>query len=1522
MKTISCKTRKAPAWLILLLLLGGVANAQPVARFTASQTTGCVPSVINFSDQSTGNPTSWKWDLGNGSVSSLQNPSAAYLNPGRYTVKLLVRNSTGSDSIAKIDFIIIKSNPSVAFTADRTTGCYPLPVAFTFQPGANQTPIRRWEWDFGDGQLSSQQNPTYSYTQSGSFNVTLKVTDTSGCVNSLQKSHYMVINGVKAAFSNTVDIRCLSTRVNFYNRSVGNGILSYNWSFGDGNSSLQPSIVYTYPRPGSFRARLSVSNNLGCVDSSIVNINLDTMVSAAFTSSVRSGCKPPLNVSFSSPPKSGNIYSWEFGDGTVSNQPSPTHLYTDTGFYSVKLKVRNPNGCVDSLKINRYIQVKKPFIYIDNLPDSSCLPFTKDFYAWSINPEDTIARYKWDFGNGSYSTSPTPLHTFRQLGYYNIRLIASTTQGCTDTAYFPNGIKVSTKPTAAFVADQFNVCGKTAISFTNQSTGADHWQWEFGGGGGSTSRDPSYKFQDTGWKGVRLIAYNGGCADTMTRSRYVYIRPAIAKFSFTNNCINFNKVKFTNLSKGADVRLWSFGDGDTSTALNPEHIYQTPGTYTVTLWVKNNATGCDHEFSKEVSVLSVSTSFTARQTSVCRGGEITFDCISDSTKISRFIWDFGDQSGLASTKKLTISHVYDRPGTYTVRLIAVSLVNCRDTVVRSNYITIDGPTAKFGIGSYGACLGKPATMLDSTVSDGRNRIVNWRWNFGDSTGEQEFSAPPFNHVYGARGIYFISLLVTDSKGCSDSFNMVKPVKAVPVSSQILPSSNLLRCINSLNDLVCPFAESGFTYKWDLGDGTTASSQYVQKGYPNPGIYNVRLIVTNNAGCSDTTLRNGMYNIVRTEAKFFINDSFRTCPPLMVNFTDSSRYAGYFNWDFGDSTSTTSNNPSHFYSYPGTYTAKLTVTGPGGCTDSFTRRIVVNGPRGQIRSGNQRSCRPYIFSMGVTSQDAVSYTWDFNDGNTLTSSQTNVTHEYQNPGSYVPRIMLIDAAGCKVPLSSRDTLLASTVTAGFRMETRNTCDTGIARFTNTTATNDQIAKYYWTFGDGTSSSVRDPQHRYAYDGTYSVKLMVVTRTGCSDSITLPVTIRRVPPPGVRIGRSANGCAPLQVQFQGIRSATDTGALVWKWQFGNGDSSGLQNPSPQSFPQSGTYRVLLSATNSVGCKTTVADTVIAFGSPVVRASDDTTICQNKAVMLNATGAATYEWSGTGLSCTNCAGPIVSPAADALFMVKGTSINGCFGRDTVRVHVNRPAKLIYNEKETICRGSSKKLIVSGATAYQWTPATGLSNPAVSSPVASPKENITYQVVGNVNNACGNDTGYIHVKVAANPTVDAGQDKTIAAGTFVNLDPVVSTDVTEAFWSPTEELSRNGSYGVTVRPSKNTDYTIEVRNSEGCTAKDKVAVTLTCTANNVYIPNLFSPNNDGMNDVFFIRGIGLYKVRSLRIFNRWGEMVFSKYDFMANDPASGWDGSYKGARLLTDVFVYIAEIVCGNGTVIPYNGNISLVN
>jgi gliding motility-associated-like protein len=98
-------------------------------------------------------------------------------------------------------------------------------------------------------------------------------------------------------------------------------------------------------------------------------------------------------------------------------------------------------------------------------------------------------------------------------------------------------------------------------------------------------------------------------------------------------------------------------------------------------------------------------------------------------------------------------------------------------------------------------------------------------------------------------------------------------------------------------------------------------------------------------------------------------------------------------------------------------------------------------------------------------------------------------------------------------------------------------------------------------------------------------------------------------------------------------------------------------------------------------------------------------------------------------------------------------------------------------------------------------------------------------------------------------------------------------------------------------------------------------CNGSNVFIPNTFSPNGDGANDVFFPRGTGLFKIKTLKIFNRWGQLVFERNSFNANDPALGWDGSFKGVKLPPDVFVYMIDIICDNNSILPFKGNIALI-
>jgi gliding motility-associated-like protein len=250
-----------------------------------------------------------------------------------------------------------------------------------------------------------------------------------------------------------------------------------------------------------------------------------------------------------------------------------------------------------------------------------------------------------------------------------------------------------------------------------------------------------------------------------------------------------------------------------------------------------------------------------------------------------------------------------------------------------------------------------------------------------------------------------------------------------------------------------------------------------------------------------------------------------------------------------------------------------------------------------------------------------------------------------------------------------------------------------------------------------------------------------------------------------------------------------------------------------------------------------------------------------------------------------------------------------------------MIVGKGDTLCLGRSANLNASGADTYVWSPKTGLNNSTIPNPIATPTETTKYMVVGSDSKGCFKDTGYVPLKVYPIPTVNAGTDKSINVGQTLDLDPVLSSDVTNVTWTPTSGIFRNRFPGITVKPPQTTEYTVEATNIGGCKARDKVTVYVLCNNANVFIPNTFSPNGDGANDIFYPRGTGLFSIRNLRIFNRWGEIVFEKGNFQANDASAGWDGTYKGKKLDPDVFVYTIDILCDNNTILTYKGNVALI-
>ena len=630
------------------------------------------------------------------------------------------------------------------------------------------------------------------------------------------------------------------------------------------------------------------------------------------------------------------------------------------------------------------------------------------------------------------------------------------------------------------------------------------------------------------------------------------------------------------------------------------------------------------------------------------------------------------------------------------------------------------------------------------------------------------------------------------------------------------------------------------------------------------------------------------------------------------------------WDFGDGSTSTATSPIHIYNNPGTYLAKLYIAGPGNnCYDTVFKQITISGPTGTFTYNPFIGCSPLTVNFSVSAVNTQSFIWDYNDGSTFFTTDSTVSHTYTIPGTYIPKIILIDQGGCQVPVQGLDTINVYGVKAKFGYDGLPRCDMGIIQFSDSSVINDATVIYKWEFGDGGTSALQNPTHFYAAAGQYTPRLIVLTGRGCTDTTTMPLPVKIVASPQADFTNALSGCTPVTGNFNAFLSVPDTSAITWNWSLGNGNSSTLQSPPAQTYTTAQVYNVKLIATNSTGCKDTVNKSFEVYPIPVIDASANIQICRGTPTAINATGGATYVWSpAAGLSCTTCPNPMASPAFTQKYMVTGSSIYGCSNIDSLSITVIQPFVMDSKKDDTICVGSTVRLFATGANSYQWSPSAGLSSTTSSLPVAAPKTTTRYMVVGSDAYGCFKDTGYATIKVYPIPQVDAGKDIHMKNGAQpLIITPTLSPDVTWTQWLNAPGIvSTNGS-SLTVKPKETTEYTVEVRNPGGCKSTDRLTVFVLCDGANVFIPNTFSPNGSGANDIFYPRGSGIFKIKLLRIFNRWGEVVFEKMNFLPNDPTAGWDGTVKGQKVNSDVYVYTAELLCENNTSLIVNGNIALL-
>lgn len=1590
---------------IIVLLVSGKGWAQLTPAFSADRLSGCSPIRVVFKDESSGSPTSYRWDMGNGSISTSKDPSTTYFNPGTYSVKLTIYKGPDSATITKTSFITVYGIPQISFSATPLIGCAPMPVQFTDASNPGSGTISNRQWDFGDGFLGTGPNPVHTYKSAGNFKVTLTITNSFGCYFSDSRFNYITTyDSLIANFGVIAPANCvIPATFRFVDSSVGPGINSWLWDFGDGGTSNQRNPSHTYANSGTYDVKLTIGNTNGCTSSRIklrvvnagnnqadfsgpssvclnkpvtfVNtsqpgnrldsarwyfsngttfrgidgtatfsatgnytvklvsyfgackdsvtkpISVLAATAASFTASPTGACKAPLTVQFTNTTAGGTVVKWIFGNGDSSTASNPTYTYKNQGNFNVKLIIRNPSGCLDTLEKPGFIKVEPPRLFgITGLPYLGCFPWTNQFKADGSWPEP-IARYEWDFGDGNTSTQVTPTHTYPDTGYYMVKLKITTVGGCTDT--ISSFVQGGLRPKANFSADPLIVCPMDEVSFTNKSTGRiDSWDWTFGDGGKSSEPNPKYRYNDTGSMTVTLIVGSRGCKDTISFDKYIYVKPPIARFNDSVVCSNQLAHYFTDQSIGATYWKWYIGS-DSFETRDLNYTFKDTGAYQVRLYVRDSS--CFHETGKTIYVLDEKASFTTQDSSSCRSTTIKFTVQGPKThpwNIVDYKWDFG--SGRFNSRDTNVIFMtYATEGIRNIRLAITDLNNCSDTLKYALNVKFNGPKVNFTPPVSYICAGNPVIFTDSTQTIASNPIKQWIWNFGDGGKDTIFASPPFTHIYKQSGIYDVRLSVIDMLGCRDSLLRPKAVIVYEPKADFFSPDTII-CLNAPVKFFNKSGGRGLKYSWDFGNGVKSTQAEPIARYQAEGYYDVKLIATDSLNCVSELFKPRYIMVADAKASFAVSDSFTTCPPLLVSFSNNSTNSQLSNWNFGNGNSSSLDEPAHTFTTPGNFMVKLKVTGNGGCSDSAYKIIKIQGPSGVFTYGPLNGCPPLTVNFVSNAINTKVITWDFSDGESTVTTDSVTSHVYIVPGNFVPKVIFSDDIGCKLPIQGPDTIRLKGAQANIKsLPKYSFCDTTTVSFFDSTITNDIITFFEWDFGDGQKSSDRNPTHFYAHTGNYRVTFEVRTQSGCISRDTLPQPIIVAATPALGDITHPPVCVPVTVTFRGNWLNADTTSVQWKWDFGNGGSSQAFNPPVVTYLRPGSYPISLIGTNLYGCADTAISQLIVNDTPRIVAGPGVYLCQGDQVVLSTSGARRYIWDAQpSLSCLICPNPIAKPSQDQIYRVFGTDSNGCRSSDTVLIRVKPPADLVVGPGDTLCLGESFELTSSGTERFAWTPSSGLAAPGSPNTRVTPTVTTRYMVVGYDTLGCFYDTGYIDLVVYPIPKFDIVESRISApTGTVLTLATNSSADITRWRWSPPYGLSCINCPEPSLTVTRATTYTANVSNDGGCVATDNVTIVPTCSSENIYIPNTFSPNGDGQNDIFYPRGRGVAGIKSMLIFNRWGELMYERKDFAINDPSAGWNGIYKGLELSPDVYVYMIDVLCENNVVFNLKGNVTLL-
>jgi gliding motility-associated-like protein len=648
---------------------------------------------VNYQPGST-----YDWTIPPGINLLLENQNFVILgfpNLGTYHISVTETNSLGCTGPPAIHQVEVRADLiSLNINTTNAEACMGTDFQLSVIP-AGGTPSYTFTWG-GDVQYLSSvnnANPIFNAPAQGSYRVTVSVSDING--NHAEDTIHLTVYPNPVTDIVVIDsIVCAGSDLHLDAIvSGGSGIYNlFSWSGQTiplSATNIQNPTFKTYIR-GLYGLTLKVTDSHGCQASDTITIYNDSP-QAAFVNDAIPGCSP-VQVNFTNQSVGATDYLWDFGDGTISSDENPLHVFTNQGtsinYFNVRLTATSENNCSHSA--NAYVTVyPNPPLHISTYPDKACAPAD---ILFSSTPGGY--NYLWDFGDGTHASGDfNILHTFENSTgkdtIFTIQLISTSFFGCQNTGQIQ--ITVHPTPEASFTADPITqmIPDRTVTVVNTTNEGDWDYFWRFGDDITSVNQDPgTHDYSEYGKYLITLVVNGEHCSDSTWQSIEIVPHPPVAEFDPVEPGCAPLTINFKNTSTYATSFLWEFGDGAISNKPNPEYTYYEPNLYKIKLTAWGEGGADSYSTTNEVWVLPNALFQIAPRTVYVNDESVHFDNLSENGDI--YLWDFGD--GTVSSE-INPTHVYTKEGNYDVTLEVWTENNCYDLYVLKTAVLVE-PTGR------------------------------------------------------------------------------------------------------------------------------------------------------------------------------------------------------------------------------------------------------------------------------------------------------------------------------------------------------------------------------------------------------------------------------------------------------------------------------------------------------------------------------------------------------------------------------------------------------------------------------------------------------------------------------------------------------------------------------------------------------------------------------------------------------------------------------------------------------------